>query len=187
MTTGQQSTATYFKLPRVKLGECSTFSQSLSTTFYLSQLICIPRLFFFHIGTYVDILLLNYLMLRTHSYSWFWWGCFHNLLTNESDVMRIRAAGEPGDVDADRRPVLVDGSVVAAFLFTIFLKLNEIHLSSAPNFASFHTFLSVFMSFFFFFFLKLFQLFAVAITFQIHVKFYDESGPQNKEKLYNFH
>lgn len=43
--------------------------------------------------------------------------------------MRIRAAGR-ADVDADRRPVLVDGSVVAAFLFTTLSKLNQIHFSS---------------------------------------------------------
>lgn len=38
--------------------------------------------------------------------------------------MRIRAVGR-ADVDADRRPVLVDGSVVAAFLFTTLSKLNK--------------------------------------------------------------
>lgn len=114
MTTVQLSTIKtwYWKLPWVQLGE---YSSPISTTFYLSQLICIPRMFF-HIDTYVNILLLNYLMLRTHSYSWFWWGCFHNLFTNESDGMRIRAAGR-ADVDADRRPLLVDGSVVAVFIY----------------------------------------------------------------------
>lgn len=41
--------------------------------------------------------------------------------------MRIRAVGR-ADVDADRRPLLVDGSVVAAFLFTELLKFHQTSL-----------------------------------------------------------
>lgn len=40
--------------------------------------------------------------------------------------MRIRAVGR-ADVDADRRPLLVDGSVVAAFFTHGLLKLNKSH------------------------------------------------------------
>jgi len=80
--------------------------------------------FFLDSDTYIDILI--YLMLRTHSYFWFCWGRFHNFVeSNECCTpivmldARCGTAGRAAGGDANRRrPLLVDGSVVAAFLFT---------------------------------------------------------------------
>jgi hypothetical protein len=89
--------------------------------------------------------------------------------------MRIRAAGR-ADVDADRRPLLVDGSVVAVFIYdTLEMKRNSLFICLRFRFASLSFFFSqkVFLFTLYQFFRLLFQqifqilLFADVITLKI--------------------